>query len=218
MQFARLKDVPTPRLVTPARTARSLRRHFARHNLHVLLLASATLLAVVALWLILYGVCCWLFILALTVIGGPHPNIPHGFGILFAVAALCAVAYAWIDHRLTPNKFPRDDKLPSEIFADIVLTIPRMTVSIGGTLAAWQRLTKAEIAQAAALLHRLSAESRVWASSVPVEIPDAAARLKILFALQITKVIDVHRRDGEWWVALDPQRPRDLLLPATQGR
>lgn len=218
MQLARLKDVPKPRPVTPARTARSLRRHFARHNLHVFLLASATLLAVVALWLILYAVCSWLILLFLTVIGGPHPNIPHGFGILFTVAALCAVAYAWIDHRLTPHQFPRDDKRPGEIFTDIVLTIPRMTISIGGTLAAWQRLTKAELTQAAALLHRLCAESQVLASSVPVEIPDAATRSKILFALQITKVIDVRRRDREWWVTLDPQRPSHLLLPAATPR
>jgi hypothetical protein len=218
MLLAPIKEAPKLRPVTPPRTARSLRRHFARHNLRVFLLASATLLAVVALWLILFGVCCWLILLALTAIDVPHPHIPRGFAILFAVAALCAVIYAWIDGRLTPNGLPRDDKRPGEIFTDFVLAIPRMTLSIGGTLAAWQRLTDAELVQAAALLHRLSAEPRVRMSSVPLEIPEAAARLKILFALQITKVIDVHRRDNEWWVALNSQRPQNLLLPAARER
>lgn len=218
MQLARLKDAPKLRPVTPARTARSLRRHLARHNLFVLLLATYTLLAVAALWLVLYAISCWLILLALTVIDVPHPHIPHHFGFLFAVAALCAVIYAWIDRRLTPNELPRDDKTTGDFISDFVLAIPRMTLSIGGTLAAWQRLTDAELLQAAALLHRLAVESRVPIASVPLEIPKPAARSKILFALQITKVIDVCRRDREWSVTLDSQCPRNLALPAARAQ
>ena len=53
---------------TPEQTARALRQHLARHNLRVFLLSLGTLLAAAALWLILYGVCCWLILLALTVV------------------------------------------------------------------------------------------------------------------------------------------------------
>ena len=214
MLSARTRNAPALRLFTPEHIAHALRRHFARHNLRVSLLAVGTLLAAVALWLILYAVCCWLILLALTVVDVPQPRIPRGFSILFGVAALCAVIYAWIDRRLTPNDMPRDDREPGEIVADFILAIPRVTLTVGGTLAAWQRLTDAELFQAAALLHRLAEEPRVPMSGVPLEIPDSAARLKILFALQLTQVIDIGRRDGDWWVTLDPRRPQSLQPPS----
>ncbi len=198
---------------TLKQTARALRQHFARHNRRVIFLALATLVAALALWLILYLVCCWLILLALAVVDAAHPQVPRGFGIVFTVAALSAMLYAWVDRRLTPNEIPRDDKRLGEILADFALMIPRMTLAVGGTLAASQRLTTAELRQAAALVHRLVAESRVLISSVPLEIPNSTARMKILFALQITKVIDVRRRDREWWVVLEPRGRQELHLP-----
>ena len=104
------------------------------------------------------------------------------------------------------------DKPAGEIIADFLLAIPRMTLAIGGTLAAWQRLSDPDLAQAANFLHRLAQATRLPMSGVHVEIPDPAAATRILFALQITQVIDAHRDGQEFWLKLNPLRPASLRL------
>lgn len=208
----RTSNPPGVRLRTPESTARVLRTHFARHNLRVLLVAGGTLLAVVAAWFLLYFVCTWLIVFGLAVFDLPYVRIPSGFGIVFCVAAGCAVIYAWIDRRLTPNERARDEKRPSEIVEEFVLAIPRMTLAIGGTLAAWQRWEPGDFVQAATLLHRLAGSKRVPMSSVRLDIPDASAALRILFGLQLTQVIEVQREGQEFLLKLNALRPEALRL------
>jgi hypothetical protein len=212
MLSAKATDPPSLRLLSPEQTARTLRAHFTRHNFRVFAIALGTLLAAAALWAIFYVVCCWLLVLAFAAVDLPLTRIPRGFGIVFIIAALCAVLYAWIDNRLTPNEQPRDDKKPGEIVSDFVLAIPRMTLTIGGTLAAWQRMSDDDLAQAATFLHQLAKATRLPMSAVRLEIPDSGTALRILFALQITQVIDLHRDSQEFWLKLNPLRPASLRL------
>ncbi len=209
---ARASDPPSVRVLSPAQTARHLRAHFKRHNRGVATLALGTFCAALALWLLLYGVCCWLIVLGLAAIDRSDLGIPRGFGFVFTVAALCAIGYAWIDRRLTPNELPRDDKRPAEVVSDFLLAIPRMMLAVGGTLAAWQRLSDADLEHAATFLHRLAEATRLPMSRVRLEIPDPAAAKRILFALQITQVIDAHRDGQEFWLKLNPLRPAALRL------
>lgn len=208
----RTSNPPSLRLRTPESTARVLRAHVARHNRRVLLLAGGTLLAAAAAWLLLYFICTWLFVFGLTIFELPFGRIPRGFGIVFAVAAACAILYAWIDQRLTPNERARDEKRPSEIVEDLVLLVPRMTLSVSGTLAAWQHWEPGDFAQAAMLLHRLAEEKRLPMSSVRLDIPDASAALRILFGLQLTQVIEVQREGQEFLLKLNALRPDTLRL------
>jgi hypothetical protein len=203
---------PSLRILQPEDTARFLRAHFSRHNRRVLMVAASTLLAAAGLWVVIYGVCCWLLIVFTTALDRPLKHIPHAFSIVFVVAALCAIGYAWIDRWLTPNERPTDDKRAGDVIADFILAIPRMTLAIGGTLAAWQRVSDADLAQAATLLHRLADEKRLPMSSVRLDIPDPAAALRILFALQITQIIDAHRDGNEFWLKLNALRPAALGL------
>ena len=203
---------PSLRIARPEDTAHFLGKHFARHNRRVLLIAALTLLAAVALWALLYGVCCWLLVLASATLDVSLTRIPRGFGIVFAVAAFCAIAYAWLDRRLTPNEHPTDEKRPGDVVADFLLAIPRVTLAVGGTLAAWQSLSDIDLAQAATLLHRLAEEKRLPMSRVRLDIPDLIAATRILFALQITQIIDVHRDEDEFWLKLNALRPAALGL------
>jgi len=212
MLASRTQNTPDLRLRTPEATARILRTHFARHNFRVLLLAAGTLLAVAAAWLLLYFVCTWLIVIGFAVLDLHYTRIPRGFPILFVVAAVCAVIYAWIDNLLTPNERPRDEKRPAEVVAEFLLAIPRMTLAIGGTLAAWQRWEAEDFVQAATLLHRLAHEKRLPMSSVRLDIPDASAAMRILFGLQLTQVIDVQREGQEFWLKLNALRPGALRL------
>ena len=206
------KAPPIVRVRTPEGTARVLRTHFTRHNWKVLGIAFGTLLASLAAWVLLYAASYSVLVFVLAVLDPDHEQSPHGFGVIFAVAGLCAMAYAWIDRRLTPNALPNDKKSPGELLAECILLVPRMTLSVGGTLGAWQRLDDADLTQAAALLHRIAEEKRVPMSGIRLEIPDPETAMRILFALQLTEIIEVRRDENEFWLKLNSLRPAALRL------
>ena len=202
---------PGPRVATVGSTAHALRREIASHNRQVLLIATFTLLVAAFLWTVLYAVCCWMVVLFfLIATDGARENAPHGFGRLFAVAVLCSVIYAWLDARLNPSAIARDKRLP-EIAADFLLALPRITLAIGGTLRAWLWLSRAERHMAAEFLHRLQRERRVAMHAVPLDIPGEPQRFRILFALQIIRVIEMRRDGNETLITLDSARPRSLF-------
>lgn len=212
MAASRGSDIPGIRIRTPAGTAKILRAHFVRHNCQVVLLAIATLIAALAAWALLYILCNWLISLAIAIFDLPYERVPDRFRILFLVAAVCGIALAWLDYRLNPNARPRDKKNLFEVLQEFLLAVPNMTLAVGGTLRAWQSLSDAELLGAAELLHRLGREKRIRVSSVGVDIPDADAAVRILFALQMIQVIDTHRDGNEFWLRLNALRPSDLRM------
>lgn len=213
MLASRNKNPPAIRLRTVESTAQTLRAHFARHNQRVILIAIGTLVASSAAWLLLYMIFAWLFVIVSAVFEAPSDTpFPRELAILFAVAGVCATLYAWLDRRLTPSERPPDKKPSTEILSDFILAVPRMTLSVGGTLGAWQRLAGDDFTQAAALLHRLSDQKRLPMSSVRLDIPDPDAAMRILFGLQLTQIIDVQREDQEFWLKLNALRPAELRL------
>lgn len=202
---------PGPRLATIESTARALRREVAAHNRQVLLIALVTAAFAAILWSLLYGICGWLIILGSTITEQSTFAIPRGFSVVFAFAALCALIYTWIDNRLHAHALPRDDKNAAAIAADFLLALPRITLSIWGTLRAWLWLKGADRTLAAALLHRLQRDRRVPLHSLPVDLPDEPQRFRILLALQIIRTIEMHRDRNEAWLTLDSQRPHSLF-------
>ena len=209
--------IPELRIVTVEGTARALRREIARHNRRVALIALFTLAVAAGLWTVLYAVCAWVLMIALIAIGTERAALPHGFTTLYLVTAACAIGYAWIDRRFTPNDLPRDDKSYGEIASDLLLALPRITLTVPGTLRAWLRLTPAECESAAAFLHRLASERRIPLHSVPLEIPGEPARFRILFALQILEAIDLRRDEHALWITLNPRGPRALVSASSSS-
>lgn len=201
--------------LTSRELAAELRLHFAEHNRRVLFLALSTLVVAAILWAGLYFIAQWLTLLAVTVIGDGTAPIPRGFSSIFATAAAALLAYAWVDRLLTPDDRPRDKKTPGEITQDIVLAIPRATFAIWSTLTARQRLSDGELAQASELLQHLTAVERLPLHAAGYDLPDPAAREKVLFALQLTRVIDIHHgKNSESTISLSAQRPDSLRLTA----
>jgi hypothetical protein len=200
------------RVRTPVGTAKILRAHLARHNRNVLLLAAATLIAALAAWALLYFVCIWLLVLGMSALNVANLHIPHRFWVLYVITALCGIGVAWIDNLLMINARPRDYKSPWEVFLEFILAVPKMTLAVGGTLAARQSLSDEELLDAADLLHRLGEEKRVPMSGVRLQIPDPEAAVRILFALQMTDVIDTFREGNEFWLRLSALRPASLRM------
>jgi hypothetical protein len=104
-----------------------------------------------------------------------------------------------------------------EVASEFLLAIPRVTLSLFSTISAWRRLSAAELDQAASFIHRLAEERRMPLPSVPQEIPDARSRERILLALQIMQIIDLQKRDRDWFVTLHVSRPRAFQFDRSGG-
>jgi hypothetical protein len=205
---ARSARANTLRILTPASTARILRAHLARHNLRVFFLAFATLLFSLGLWVVLYGLAIWLTLLVVSAEGVTETGVPRTFLPWFIAFALVSVAGAWLGRRFLRQEIALDKKPPVEVASEFLLAIPRVTLSIFSTISAWRRLSAAELEQAASLIHRLAEERRIPLPSVPQEIPDARSREKVLLTLQVMQIIDLQKRDRDWFVTLHVSRPR----------
>jgi hypothetical protein len=214
---ARSPRANTLRILTPASTARTLRAHLARHNLQVLFLAFGTLLLAAALWVLLYGLAIWLTLLVVSAEGVTETGLPRTFLRWFIAFALVSVAGAWLGGRFMRREIARDAKLPAEVASEFLLAIPRVTLSTFSVISAWRRLSAAELEQAASFIHRLAEERRLPLPSVPQEIPDARARERILLTLQIMQIIDLQKRDRDWFVTLHVSRPRAFQFDRSGG-
>lgn len=208
--------MPTGAAKSTPELTRVLRSHLAMHNLRVVLLAVLTLVAAAALWYGLSLLANWLALLFVTAVRGTEAQMPAGIENVFWIVAAVLLALAWIDRQLRPDDRARDHKSAAEIAWEIVLAVPRLTLSVWGTLSAWLHLDTRERAEAVALIERLGQERRLRLTSMPLEIPNPQRRFKILFALQMVQIIDVRREDRELWVTLNPLRPPALMAaPAT---
>jgi hypothetical protein len=191
--------------------AGALRSLLAAHNARVALVAALTLLVSAGLWYALRLAAEWLALLFATAVRGTEAQVPRGLEEVFWFAGAALLALAWIDRRLRADDRPKDHKSVAEIVWEIVLALPRLTLSVWGTLSAWQHLDARERAEGVALIKRLRDERRIRLSSTPLEIPNAERRVKILFALQLVQIIDIRREDSELWVTLNPLCPPALL-------
>lgn len=189
----------------------ALRAHFARHNWQVLGFSALTAGAAVVLWAALYVVSYWLTIFGITIARGSEAAMPRGFTLGFALAASSLLLAAWIDRWATPNALPPDKKPRLEIALDFLLATPRATLAIWGNLSAWQWLSRPQLELAADLLAQLLPNGRMALHAVPLEIPDDAARDKIVFALLVTGVIEMRREQGVTYLHLARRGRRTLL-------
>ncbi|MGB8170182.1 MAG: hypothetical protein WCF18_21950 [Chthoniobacteraceae bacterium] len=197
---------------SPPDLARALRSQLAVHNLRVALLTALTLVAAVVLWYLLYIAANWLALLFVTAVEGTEARLPSVVENAFWFGAAALLALAWVDRQLRPDDRPKDYKSATELVLEVALAIPRLTLSVWGTLSAWLHLDRRELAEAAHLVTQLGEHRRLRLQSLPLEIPNSERRFKILFALQMVQIIDVRREDRELWVALNPLRPKALRL------
>lgn len=164
-----------------------------RHNRWVLGLTFLTFAVSAALWAGIYFVVWWLFLLGGTAVK-PLDFHPAFNALLrgFAASALLLCLFAYISRRLRPNEAPRDHKGFWEHCLDLLLAVPRLTLSIFGTSGAAARLSDRELEHAWHLLRRMDeSASPVHMQTLPVDIPNPAMRDRILMALQLSGLIEI---------------------------
>ena len=170
-----------------------LRDWLRRHNRRVLILTALTVTAAVALWALLYFVVWWLFLLGTSV---THPldyrTSSAPVARVFAVIALLFCFVAWLARRARPNALPPDHRGFFGHLFDLLLAVPRLTLSIAGAGGAAARLTPPELDDAWALLRRMDeAGHPIPIQGLPVDIPDPNVRNHIVLALQLSGLIEI---------------------------
>jgi hypothetical protein len=177
--------------------AEVLGKIIARHNRHVVFLAASTLFAAAIGWAVIYGGLYWLTLLVLTIGRGLDARPPHAFTATFLSCAAATCIGIWFVRRGRPEPRPRDTKSPVELAAEVLLAVPRMTLAFGGTLSAYQHLNRHELELGWNLLSRLKTTRSLPLHSVPLELPQAEVRGRILDALQLAGLIEFQQRSGE---------------------
>jgi hypothetical protein len=169
-----------------------LKEHFRRHNRWVLLLAVLTAFISALIWAAVYFTVYWLVLLAGSIADVNYQPKPGEVLRSCAIATATLLAIAWAARRVRPNAAARDKKHFFEHLLDVLLALPRMTLSIVGTGSASARLNREELQHALDLLHRMD-ESRkpLPIQYLPVDIPNAKMRDRILLALQYSGIIEI---------------------------
>jgi len=170
-----------------------LKEHLRRHNRYVLLLTGFTFVVSAFLWAGLYFVVWWLFLLFGSAVKSVdfHPTGAPVFRAFAAVSVLLCIC-AWVSRKLRQNPAPQDHKGIGGHLVDLVLAVPRVTLSVFGTGGAAARLNDTELGYAWALLRRMDeSNAPLPMQSVPVEIPNEAMRNKILLTLQLSGLIEI---------------------------
>jgi hypothetical protein len=189
-----------------------LREHLRRHNRWVLLLTVLTFLFAAILWAGLYVAVYWLVLVAGTV-ARPFDFQPAAGALArgFAAAGILLCLSAWIARRLRPNEAARDHKRFLGHFLDVLLAVPRLTLSIFGTGGAAVRLSDSEMEYAWLLLRRMNeAEGPVPVQALPVDIPDSAMRGRIVLGLQLCGLVEVRPTSSGPVLAFQNQKARRL--------
>lgn len=190
-----------------------LRRELVRHNRRALGFFVFTLLAAIAMWVVLYGVTYWLLLLFLSAVKGGDASLPASFPIAFLAVACALLVGAWLDRLVTTNELPRDETTASEIFMDFMLAIPRTTFAVWENLSAWRKLTDREVEQAAALIGQVLEERRVPMHATPLCIPDDRERERIIYTLLLLQILHLHWKGDVAWLRISPLAPARLQLP-----
>ena len=189
-----------------------LREHLRRHNRRVLALTIVTFAAAAALWAGLYFVTWWLFLLGGTA-AKPFDFQPAAGPLArgFAATAVLLCLFAWMGRRMRPNEAARDHKSLGEHFLDVLLAVPRVTLSIFGTGGAAARLSESELEHAWTLLRRMDEAGKpVPVQELPVDIPDPGMRDKIVLALQLSGLIEVRSTSSGPVLAFQNAKARRL--------
>ena len=193
-----------------ASTAQILRARLRSHNLSVIAASGATLVLVAISWVLFYIVAYWVVMFALTVAKAGEAKLPASFDWVCASVAGVLLVAAAIDMWFFPSERALDERPALATITDVILFLPRLTLTIPLNFTAWTRLPAFLRHDAATLLDRLRAERKLAMSMLPFDLPDERHRVRIVRALQMLQITEIRPEKGELWLRFSPLAPREL--------
>jgi hypothetical protein len=200
--------------VGKASTAEILQARLRSHNRAVLAASGATFLLVAISWAILYVAAYWLVMFVLTVAKAGDAQLPAAFHQVCAAAVAVLLVCSALDLWLFPSERALDDRPALSTVADVILFVPRLTLTIGLNFAAWARLSPKLRYDAADLIERLRVERRLALSTLPLDLPNDRERDRIIHALLLLQIAEIRYERGELWLRLSPLAPAGLRGPS----
>lgn len=216
MGSGRSSDVCECLTVSNPSTASILRSRIRSHNGSIVAASAATFALVTVAWAAWYGIAYWLVMFVLTVLHAGDAGLPPSFDrfciIVAAVLMVAGIADTW----LFPSERAVDERPATETAIDIILFIPRLTISVVMNFAAWARLPSRWRGEAVDLLERLKEYRKLALTSLPLHLPNDRSRLRIMHVLALIQLTELRKEKGEWWLRISPLAPESLrsgLLP-----
>ncbi|MGC3989154.1 MAG: hypothetical protein QM796_05610 [Chthoniobacteraceae bacterium] len=178
------------------------RRALTRHNQHVLLVAGWSLGLVVMLWMLVYWGLYAVLLLALTVTNPFGATAPVTFPVHFILFTALFFAMVFLERKLSPQRRLRDKSTKLEIAMDLLLALPRATLTSLENLRALLFLSRHERQTAWALLERLHERHQIPLTEIPQEVPNDRLASRVIHTLQMLDVAELRERNSEWLLAL----------------
>jgi hypothetical protein len=196
--------------VAKASTAQVLRARLRSHNGSVMAASGATLVLVAISWALFYIVAYWLVMFVLTVAKAGDARLPASFDWVCASIAGTLLVVAAFDMWLFPSERAMDERPALSTITDVVLFVPRLTLTILLNFTAWARLPNDLQHDAAALIDRLRTDGKVALSILPLDLPDERGRGRILHVLQLLQIMEVRLEKEELWLRFHPLAPSEF--------
>lgn len=152
-------------------------------------------------------------LLALTVVQGVNARPPDIFPICFAGSAALLCILVYVAHRVSPHERLRDRKPGWEVALDFLLAVPRSTLSVWGTLTAYQFLDEYEMGCAWDLLQFIGRERRIPLHAISREISEPQVQERVVVALQLVGLIEFRETENGVMLMLRNSEAKRLAQP-----
>lgn len=191
-------------------TETALRAHFRAHNTSVL--AGSGIAAVFSAigWAILYGAAYWLTMFVLTVLHLPEGIAMRRFDDVFVFTAVALFVTARVEQWLHPHERAVDSRPPFTHLMDVLLFVPRFTLSVWQNLSALASLGRDDLRMAADLLDRLRETGKLPLQQLAVHFPNDRCKNRVLVALADSRLVDRRTAKNLTWLHLSALAPADF--------
>jgi len=154
------------------------------------------------LWALVYFGLYALVLLVLT-LGNPlGATAPVTFPVRFILFSAFFFGMVFLEKKVRPPRRVRDRATKLEVALDLLLALPRATVTSLENLRALLFLNRHERQTAWSLLERLHERRQIPLTEIPQDIPRERLATRVIHALQILDVIELRERDNEWLLSL----------------
>jgi hypothetical protein len=212
-------SIPDDSTVNSTATENALRAHFRAHNASVLAGSGIAVVFSAFGWLIFYGVSYWATMFLLTVAHSGEGQVSERFNDIFLVTAGVLMVTARVQQWISPHERAVDRRPPLGHVLDVLLFVPRFTLSAWQNLSALVSLRSGDLREAAGFLDRLRREGRIPAQQLATQFPDERTSNRILYALKVARVVDQLTSGDLTWLyisSIAPEAFRGLARKAVE--
>jgi hypothetical protein len=192
--------------VTAFPTENALREHLRAHNASVLSGSGIAVLLAAIGWAVFYGLSYFITLFVLTVARWGDSQVSARFNDIFLMAAGALLLTARVHQWFFPHERAVDRRPPLGHALDILLFVPRFTLSAWQNLSALVYLKDDEMRLASTLLDHLRETGRMPAQHLP-QFLDHHISARIVDTLKVARIVDQLTSGDLTWLYISSLAP-----------